>query len=257
MTTKLEQLHELEREHGIAVQLGREKAKIKSTLARLRKLEPAQHPAVGSRFIPDTSEWSGHVDWPAVKAGGVTRGIAKASQYREDWQFAASWRAMHAAGFLARGAYHFFTEEPAATQAGRLLAVVDAAGGLTHPFQWDDTLGPIGDFLAIDFEKTYGSVSWTRTELEELVSILHHRAGQRVLLYTGGPFWNSATGDWANDLGCIPWHAAYVTNPNAFLPACWHPSMSRLWQFTDGHVGNRPHAISGLASSDLSVTIRG
>jgi len=246
-------------EHGAGTVYDRARRRVRQTTARISKLKegsPAGQVAFGSRFIPDTSEYTGRIDWPAVRAkSGVRRAIAKATQYRTDYQFDASWRGMRAAGFTARGAYHFFTEEPATVQARRLLAAVDAAGGLEDAFMWNDQMGPAGDFLAVDFEKAYAPAFDTRAVLEELVIELHQAVGMRVLLYTGGPFWNTATDGWGNDLGCILWHAAYTANPAPDLPACWHPALSHLWQYTDGNYGNRPHQLPGLPPCDISVTL--
>jgi hypothetical protein len=263
MTTRTEASRELDAElaglrrthHGLVIAERRNLSQIAQILARLRKLNPPAHPRLGSAFIPDVSEFQPGVSWPAVHNGGTWRAIVKATQYRTDYQFARNWRGMELSGFVARGAYHYFTEEPGITQARRLLAAVEQAGGLKHPFEWDPIHGPVGDFLAVDFEQAYTGVLATRAELQDLVGELHRQVGYRVLLYTGGPFWNAATGDWQNDLGTILWHSAYVANELSYMPACWHRALSHLWQYTDGRYGRQPHTVPGLAGGDVSITV--
>jgi hypothetical protein len=57
----------------------------------------------------DVSKYQGSIDWPAVRASGISFAFIKATEGgdRLDDRFAENWHAAKAAG-IPRGAYHFF-----------------------------------------------------------------------------------------------------------------------------------------------------
>jgi lysozyme len=179
----------------------------------------------------DVSNHQPNVDWHAVKAAGHNFAFHKVSEGigSPDREFGkARWKAMRDAG-LMRGVYHF-----ARPQKGRdpkaevheFLRLLDQAGGLDEgdlrPVLDIEAFGQAG---ALTPEKTH---AWARGFVDEVEA----RLGKRPIIYTGA-FWRDRMGNPDDNLGCPLWLAAFVKNPDPFVPKAWaHQSFSIL-QHTD------------------------
>jgi len=133
-----------------------------------------------------------------------------------DATFAANWPAIAAAGML-RGAYHF--GRPGRDAVGQADAVVD-------------TVRPTaGDLpIVLDLEKDDGHTpAEVREWTESFVNRIRERIGVPPIIYTGFFFWRDEAGD-GSDLGCPLWLAAYVDDPEKYVPKAWE--RWSFWQYT-------------------------
>jgi lysozyme len=181
----------------------------------------------------DVSNNQRTVHWAEVKAAGHSFAFHKVSEGlgTPDREFRGRWKAIRDAG-LVRGAYHF-----ARPQKGRdpkaevheFLGLVDQAGG----FQ-DGDLRPVLDIEAfgaagrLTAEQTQ---DWVRRFVDEMRA----RTGVRPIIYTGA-FWRGAMGDPRDNFGCRLWLAAFVSDPQQFVPKAWAQESFSIWQHTEkGH----------------------
>ena len=154
------------------------------------------------------------INWPAVKAAGISFAFAKATESTNftDSSFATNWPAMKAAG-LVRGAYHFFhADVDAVAQANFFLAAV----------------GPVakGDLLVLDLEQLNGQSQTTvSSRAATFLATVKSATGVTPFLYTSPAFLSSFAAFAAYPL----WVANYgVSCPN--VPAPW--STYTFWQST-------------------------
>lgn len=217
--------------------------------------KPAKKPAVKVLAQPTTGKLKGidvsmyqpSIDWKAVASSGRTFAWAKATDGLgdPDPKFTkALWAQMKTAG-IARGAYHF-----ARPQKGRdprdevreYLAVVKKAGGLHDgdlvPMLDIEAYGPAGKLSA------RATLEWVRGFVDEM----HHQIGRKPIIYTGS-FWRDAMGNPADDLGCKLWLAAYVSNPDQYLPTAWSQEGWTIWQHSSK--GNVPGVKNAACDLDL------
>jgi len=171
------------------------------------------------------------INWSKVAASGRAFAYAKVSDGlgTPDPKFTkARWTKMKQAG-LARGAYHFARPQPnrdPRDEVREFLRRLDRAGGLQ-----DGDLVPMVDVEGFGLSGTLTprkTLEWLRGFIDHM----HTQIGRRPIIYTGA-FWRDVMGNPADDLGCKLWLAAYVKNPNRFLPAAWTDSGWTIWQHTD------------------------
>ncbi len=166
----------------------------------------------------DVSRWQQDVDFVKVAEAGIEFCFCKATEglTHVDARFAVNWPAIAAAG-LIRGAYHF----------GRPGS--DAAGQADFVF---DTVRPVsGDLpIVLDLEKDDGlKPPEVRAWTEAFVTRLRERMGAPPIIYTGLYFWRDEAGDGAA-LDCPLWLAAYVDDPEKYVPKAWE--QWSFWQYT-------------------------
>ena len=141
----------------------------------------------------DVSLWQGAVDWSAVKAAGITFGVAEATNGATggDARFASDWQGMRADG-LFRSAYHFGlpcdssanVQADAELQAHRFVATINAAGGY-------HVLG--GDLpLALDIEQNPKNLpaaelrAWCEFFCNTVDALLGLSGPRATMIYGGG-----------------------------------------------------------------------
>jgi lysozyme len=176
----------------------------------------------------DVSSYNGSVNWKAAKAGGIKFAFCKVSE-GADWAD-PTWttervKAMRAAGVKV-GVYHFLRPRLGRTGADEMAFFMKRA----RAAGW----GKPGDLRpVIDFEDTTTATSMTIEYLASAVRYLKKETGKAPIIYTGGPFWDKATGRLSYNFECPLWLAAYVKNPDAYLPAAWKKDGYSIWQNTD------------------------
>ena len=176
----------------------------------------------------DVSSYNGSVDWKAAKAGAVDFAFCKVSE-GADWSD-PTWtpervKAMRAAGVKV-GVYHFLRPRLGRTGADEMAFFMKRA----RAAGW----GKPGDLRpVIDFEDTTLATSMTIEYLASAVRYLKKETGKAPTIYTGGPFWDEATGRLSYNFECPLWLAAYVKNPDAYIPAAWKKDGYSIWQNTD------------------------
>ena len=192
----------------------------------------------------DVSSYNGSIDWQAVKQAGVAFGICKVSE-GEDWPD-ESWNkarvdAMRKAG-VAVGVYHFL--RPKAGRSGAVemkyfMRQAKAAG-------W----GKPGDIRpVIDFEVSVLSPVKSLVYVRQAIDELKRLTGKAPIIYTGGPFWNEYTNGSKDNFGCALWLAAYVKDPQQFLPAAWKQANWTIWQHT------ATGGVAGVSSNDVDQNV--
>ena len=189
----------------------------------------------------DVSHWQGTINWSSVVAGGKRFAFCKATEGTTytDPTFATNWAAMKAAGLL-RGAYHFGRPgtDPVA-QADYFCNVVKPTSGDLQ--------------MALDIETTDGKTpSQVRTWIVAFINRVVQRTGRPGIIYTGFYFWRDSAGNGSN-LNCPLWLAAYVSNPDAYVPAAW--SYYSFWQYTSS--GTCPGVSGNVDRSAWNGTLTG
>jgi lysozyme len=180
----------------------------------------------------DVSHFQGDVDWPTVKATGVSFAFAKATESTGtvDPMFKTNWQAMKDAGIL-RGAYHFFHPEKDATaQANNFIQTVG-------PLAPED-LPPV-----LDLEITDGATGSAIVQgVETWLTLVSQQMGRVPMIYVTASYWNEyMTGDFSNYL---LWVANYdVSKPK--LPNGWSD-----WNFWQHSKSGSVNGISGDVDLD-------
>lgn len=167
----------------------------------------------------DVSLYQGKPDWSVVKSTGkidfvyakATDGISK-----KDQQFQYNWLGLKEAEIL-RGSYHFF--QPGQDPIKQAESHFSVVGEL----EWDD-LPPMAD-IEIAGPKGMSGAEYakvSRAYIEKVEELFH----RKVVVYTGGPIFNASTkGAAEEDLEFIAdrelWLAAYVLNPDKYVPEAW------------------------------------
>lgn len=177
----------------------------------------------------DVSSYNGNVNWIDVRAAGYTFAVCKTSE-GADWAD-PSWvparvDALRKAN-VAVGVYHFMRPKVrkggGAAEARYFIGRARSAG-------W----GLPGDVRPVlDLEASELTPAQTVKYLVEAVTEVKHLTGKPPIIYTGGPWWDEHTDAHADSYGCPLWLAAYVTDPQPYLPAAWKRANWTLWQHTD------------------------
>lgn len=207
----------------------------------------------------DVSYAQGKPNWVKVKASNKVQFVyVKASgglaSKGPDVSFTYNWNSLKECA-IPRGAYHFFqaTTDPSA-QADAFYRVV---GQLS-----DDDLPPM---LDVEVERP---VDMTGAQFAHNVRTFIERAEslfkRRIIIYTGGPIFDKETrGSSEDDATFIAqrylWLAAYVTNPDKYVPLIWKSRNKSwtLWQKSGdvGPNGTPGFRVDGIGSVvDLDVT---
>ena len=176
----------------------------------------------------DVSIHNGDVDFAKVKAAGHGFVICKTSE-GGDWKD-PTWNkkrveAVRKSG-LKLGVYHYLRPKAGrsgAVEAKFFIKQARAAG-------W----GKPGDIRpVIDFEEPALNNPRTVEYLAQAVREIKALTGKAPIIYTGGPFWDEHTDSSSNNMGCALWLAAYVKDPERYLPAAWKKQGWSIWQHTD------------------------
>jgi lysozyme len=170
----------------------------------------------------DVSKAQGIINWKSVT--GVEYAACKATEgigYL-DSQFKNNWAGIKDANII-RGAYHYaHTVNDPTKEANWFISQLTDLN--------------MTDFLALDIEDKQ-SVFWGKFSEWCLVflDVIEQKTGIVPFVYTGGPFFDqhSAKTD-AKILEKFKkyplWLAAYVTNPDKFVPAAWKTLGWTVWQ---------------------------
>lgn len=194
----------------------------------------------------DVSYAQGKIDWSAVTNSTIKFACSKTSEGASgvDSQFNNNWKPIKESGII-RGAYHFARPDGDPNDA-----VLEA----THFVNNIKDL-TIEDFLALDIEvsKIQGSqfVEWVLAWIETV----ELKTGKMPFIYTGGPFFNQYAGKVSSDVKerfkKYPlWLAAYVKDPNKFVPEIWKESGWTIWQ-KSGEItapGDKPLRVNGIST---------
>ena len=191
----------------------------------------------------DVSRYQGAIDWPAVRAAGISFTFIKATEGGDlvDPAFPANWQGAAQAG-MPRGAYHFFYFcRPAEEQARWFIQHVPRdRAALPH---------------VLDLEWNHLSPSCTRrpdgatvrAEATRFLDILTAHYGQRPVIYTTPDFYRE-TG-----IGTLPntefWLRSVADHPSVVDPGQpW-----RFWQYTG--TGRVPGVRGGVDINVFSGTV--
>lgn len=176
----------------------------------------------------DVSKWQNKIDWQTVAnlkrfsfACAQATNIDSKGNYVVDPQFKNNWNGIKSNG-LIRGAYAFGKSQYDPIKQADFFV---------------DTLGPLDpeDFLMLDIEVPGLSgkqfTDWILTWLEHV----ENRTGKIPFVYSYGPFFITTAGKvdsiTAAKLQKYPfWLAAYVKDPNKYVPQVWKNKGWVLWQ---------------------------
>jgi len=183
-------------------------------------LEPAAQAQPTITEGVDVSHYQGTINWTAVRNAGKRFGMVKASEGTtyQDPSFRTNWQNM---GYnrVVRGAYHF--GHPSLDPYAQVNNFVSVAHPKTGDLQ-----------LTLDLEVTDGKsphqvMQWTR----QFIGRIHAITGRPGIIYTGYYFWRDNVGNSPVNLNCPLWLAAYVSDPNPYVPPAW--STWSFWQYSD------------------------
>ena len=208
-------------------------------LVRIRKLrsgqphKPSTVSAV-SRGI-DVSVHQGTPSFAAVKAAGNRFAVCKATEglTYEDPAFEQNWKAIKRAG-LVRGAYHFARPQPGRSgrdEARHFLSVAR--------FQKGD-LRPV---LDIETSVGLGTAALDRF-VSDFVAEVKDQLGVTPIIYTGS-WWPHHR--LSNSHGCPLWLAAYVRDPDPYVPTSW--TTWDIWQYSSTA---RMQGVRGNVDADVA-----
>ena len=143
---------------------------------------------------------------------------------------------------VAVGVYHFLRPKAGRSGAVEMQYFVKHAKAAG----W----GKPGDIRpVIDFEATTLSPVKTLIYLTQAINELKRLTGKPPIIYTGGPFWNENTDSCRDNFGCALWLAAYVQDPQQYLPAAWAKANWTIWQHT------ATGKIDGVESLDVDQNV--
>jgi GH25 family lysozyme M1 (1,4-beta-N-acetylmuramidase) len=201
-------------------------------------------PRAAADYLPgvDVSHYQGTINWSAVAQSGVTFAFAKATEgtgYTDPY-LNANVAGMQANGIIP-GLYHFgHPGTDATTQANHFTDAVKAANGGTFSGLLQ---------LVLDLEVTDGKTpaqvwAWTQTFIARVKTL----TGRPGIIYTGYYFWKDNVGNPNDNLNCPLWLAAYVSNPDNYVPQAWSGVGWAFWQYTST---GRCRGISGNVDRDV------
>lgn len=189
-----------------------------------------------ANVVIDLSHFNGKVNLQRAASAGIVGAIHKATQGTGfvDPMFAKNRKAAAAAGLLW-GAYHFGTGADPVAQAKKFLQVA-----LPKP----------NDLVVLDFEPNSVGATMTLAQARTFITTVGDATGRAPGLY-GGSLLKQLLGTRTDPLlaSCWLWWAQY--GPAAVIPPNW-PAYT-LWQYTDGHHGNPPHAVDGIGACDRDL----
>ena len=185
--------------------------------------------------IVDLSHHNRVADFDAAKSDGILGVIHKATQgfrYVDPKYESRRTKALDAG--LMWGAYHFGVGGDGIAQAQHFLEVVKPDLNLR-------------DLLVLDFEANPSGSSMSLEEAEEFVEYVQHITGRWPGLYAGH-YLKEILGNQTDTslANCWLWFARYGPPPK--VPAAW--TTWTMWQYTDGAVGDEPHAVAGIGHCD-------
>lgn len=188
------------------------------------------HPVNKEQLVKgvDVYEGEGSIDWQKVKAAGYEFAFCKTSEggdYKDKLWTAARVDSMREAGIKV-GVYHFM--RPKLGRYGRDEASFFIKTARSAGWGLEGDLRPV-----LDFEATELSDGKTLAYLKSAIDEIKTLTGKSPIIYTGGPFWNESTRNYDNSFGCPLWLAAYVKNPDKYVPAAWTKQGWAIWQHTD------------------------
>jgi lysozyme len=187
------------------------------------------------RRIIDISHHEDPIDFEKVVANGIVAIIAKATQGATgvDPAYAKFKRAAAPYKFLW-GSYHFGTGANVKAQVEHYLATVKPTDN---------------ELVCLDFEQNPSGSSIILPTAREFISLVEQEIGRYPVLYGGGWLKEQLNGKGDDVLSKCPlWISHYASKP--VLPPGWKKYV--LWQYTDGHVGEEPHNVSGIGPCDHS-----
>ena len=191
--------------------------------------------AAMTRTVIDVSHWEDPIDFEKVAADGIVAVIAKATQGAAgiDKTYAKYQKAAAPYKFLW-GSYHFGTGSEVDAQVEHYLRT-------TKPSD--------PELVCLDFEPNPSGPTMTLDQARDFVVLFQDQTGRYPVLY-GGYWLKESLNGKADDIliKCPLWLAQY--GPKAVLPVGWKEYA--LWQYTDGHDGPPPHAVSGIGPCDRS-----
>lgn len=192
----------------------------------------------------DVYEGDGSIEWAKVKKAGYEYVFCKTSE-GGDWSD-PSWTTARVDAIRAAdvklGVYHFLRPKAGRSGAeeGRFFIKQAKSAG------W----GKVGDIRpVIDFENTALSPAKTAKYVAQAIAEIKRLTGKTPIIYTGGPFWDENTNSLADNYGCPLWLAAYVKNPEQYLPAAWKKAGWTIWQHTD------QGSVPGVTASNVDQNI--
>lgn len=166
------------------------------------------------------------IDYKKIKKAGYSWVIYKCSE-GGDWGDPtfdkAEVAAIRAAG-LKVGVYHFLRPKPGRTGATEMRFFWKRARAMGYGKKGD--IAPV-----IDIEATQLSKGDTYRYLKSAVTELERLSGTKPIIYTGRWFWDPNVTTQGSAWGCPLWLAAYVDNPDRYVPESWHSWT--IWQYTD------------------------
>lgn len=164
------------------------------------------------------------VDWPQVKAAGISFAFARAIDDKRpgnkaDPKFARNFAGMKDAGIF-RGAYYFLRPKRDIVAAANLFVSIVGS------------LGP-GDLPpVIDAEvKDGASASTILDSVARWIDIVEAALNRQVIIYTFTPFWRDTLGNSQRFKDHPLWIAHFTTKPQPTIPSAF-PVFS-FWQHTD------------------------
>lgn len=199
----------------------------------------------------DVSYAQGLINWDVVAKSDLVQFcyVRATSNLATDLQFKRNWEELRRIGTISFGAYHFYqpTTDPV-QQAEHFYSIV----GDLEPFD----LPPVID-IEVDKPKnqTYTQYIKNVRLFIEKAELLFKR---RLVIYTGGPIFNDVSyGADKDDLEFISehplWLAAYVKNPNIYIPNAWtmYTKTWSIWQKSGDidALGNRGLKLPGITAN--------
>jgi GH25 family lysozyme M1 (1,4-beta-N-acetylmuramidase) len=192
--------------------------------------KPKPKPPVAEKKLKGVDVYEGDlsINWSEVKKAGYEFVFCKTSE-GGDWSD-PTWNkdrvdAIRKAD-IKLGVYHFLRPRADRTGAEEMKFFIEQAKSAG----W----GKPGDLRpVIDFEETTLSDNKTIVYLKSAIEEVKKLTGKAPIIYTGGPFWDENTRNYDNNFDCPLWLAAYVNDPDKYLPAAWKKTGWSIWQHTD------------------------
>ncbi|WP_288340811.1 GH25 family lysozyme [uncultured Roseivirga sp.] len=189
----------------------------------------------------DVSHFNGDVNWPEVKASGISFSYAKATEGPgfNDPRFKENWANMKAAG-VTRGAYHFY--DPAAKPQLQADFFIKAVGSLEA--------GDMPPMLDLEGANIGGlSESQYQQNIMTWLAIVQEHFEVQPIIYTDAPFANAHLNN-PEFAKYKLWIAEYTDADEPHLPNTWKSQGWYIWQHTArGDI----KGIEGYVDEDLII----
>lgn len=180
----------------------------------------------------DVSWHRGIVDWPAVRASGITFAFVKATEGTTflDSMFYRNWSQLRKARIL-RGAYHFF--RPAIDPVAQAHHYINRLEGVTYEFDLPPVLDVENSPVFVRDEFFRFSLAERQMRVMRWLDTVEQAMGRTPIIYTNPDTWLTSLGNSVQFSRFPLWIANYgVSAPN--VPANnWGGRGWTLWQFTD------------------------